>query len=66
MLKIAHLSDFHIRPDYSNTCMEKIKIMKSYIISENIEVIVYTGDIIDYNRTLRSKTQGSIITLLYF
>lgn len=48
MLKIAHLSDFHIRPDYSNTCMEKIKIMKSYIISENIEVIVYTGDIIDY------------------
>ncbi len=63
MLKIAHLSDFHVRPDYSNTCMEKIKTMRSYIASEDIEIIVYTGDIIDYkyvSEKLKDKDKSDI------
>lgn len=44
---IAHISDFHLRPDKKKICLDKIHQIKE-CISKKAQVIVYTGDIVDY------------------
>ena len=45
---IAHISDFHLRPDKRTMCLNKIDQIKKCILSKNAQIIVYTGDIVDY------------------
>ena len=45
---IAHFSDFHLRPDKRTMCLNKIDQIKKCILSKNAQIIVYTGDIVDY------------------
>lgn len=45
---LAHISDFHLRPDEKEICINKIKIIRECIINQKAQIIVYTGDIVDY------------------
>lgn len=45
---IAHISDFHLRPDKSDLCISKIKQIRRCIDNNHADIIVYTGDIVDY------------------
>lgn len=45
---LAHLSDFHLRPDYSEICLQKLKQIKECIDQYKVDIVVYTGDIVDF------------------
>lgn len=47
-MKIAHISDFHLRPDKTNLCISKIKQIRKCIDNNHADIIVYTGDIVDF------------------
>ena len=64
---LAHMSDFHIRPDYISKCNNKIKQIKKCINENDVELIVYTGDVIDfkYINTLPKNEKEKAIKSCY-
>lgn len=46
---LAHLSDFHLRPDFSEICKNKIKQINECLLDNEVDIVVYTGDIVDFN-----------------
>ncbi len=45
IFRIAHLSDTHISPEYNRYNIVKLKSLLAYIIDENYDHVVITGDI---------------------
>lgn len=56
---LAHLSDFHLRPDYSEICLQKLKQIKECIDQYKVDIVVYTGD--TKNATSFRRVQSSQI-----
>ncbi|MGA8265297.1 MAG: metallophosphoesterase [Ignavibacteriaceae bacterium] len=46
-MKIAHISDLHLNTFFKNSSLREIKYLLKYVLSEGIDHLVITGDLVD-------------------